>query len=92
MATNILTAYLNEGFDDGFVTDLIDYVKNKPGTKVISRNSVEQDGITYETLKIERNNHLSIYGGTSCRLDPPEQDVTVNEYGDWLCDMVDNIM
>jgi len=92
MATNILTAYLNEGFDDGFVTDLIDYVKNKPGTKVISRNSVEQDGITYETIKIERNNHLSIYGGTSCRLDPPESTVTVNEYGDWLCDMVDNIM
>ena len=92
MATNILTAYLNEGFDDGFVTDLIDYVKNKPGTKVISRSSVEQDGITYDLIKIERNNHLSMYGGTSCRLDPPEPDVIVNEYGDWLCDMVDNIM
>lgn len=92
MATNILTAYLNEGFDDDFVTDLIDYVKNKPGTKVVSRNSVEQDGIMYDSIKIERNNHLSMYGGTACKLDPPEPNVTVREYGDWLCDMVDSIM
>ena len=92
MATNILTAYLNEGFNDGFVTDLIDYIKNKPGTKVVSRNNVEQGDIMYDSIKIERNNHLSMYGGTSCRLDPPEPNVTVNEYGDWLCDMVDSIM
>lgn len=92
MATNILTAYLNEGFNDSFVTDLIDYIKNKPGTKVVSRDTVEQDGIMYDSIKIERNNHLSMYGGTSCRLDPPESNVTVSEYGDWLCDMVDSIM
>ena len=92
MATNILTAYLNEGFNEGFVTDLIDYMKNKPGTKVVSRDTVEQDGIMYDSIKIERDNHLSMYGGTSCRLDPPEPNVTVNEYGDWLCDMVDSIM
>jgi len=33
MATNILTAYLNEGFDDDFVTDLIDYVKKQTWNK-----------------------------------------------------------
>ena len=92
MATNILTAYLNKGFNDVFVTVLIDYIKNKPGTKVVSRDTVEQDGIMYDSIKIERNNHLSMYGGTSCRLDPPESNVTVSEYGDWLCDMVDDIM
>jgi len=92
MATNKLFAYLNEGFDDDFVTDLIDYIKNKPGTKSITRDAVKQDGITYDSIKIERNNHLSMYGGTSCRLDPPEPNVTVREYGNWLCDMVDNIM
>lgn len=98
MATNILTAYLNEGFDDGFVTDLVDYVKNKPGTKivsrdtVVSRDSVEQDGVMYDLIKIERDNHLSMYGETACRIDPPESDVTVSEYGDWLCDFVDSIM
>ena len=92
MATNILTTYLNQGFDESFVTDLIEYVKNKPGTKVVSRENVEQDGATYDSIKIERNNHLNMYGGTACRLDPPEDNVTVKEYGDWLCDMVDNIM
>ena len=92
MATNILTTYLNEGFNDGFVTDLIDYSKSKPGTKVVSRNNVEQGDIMYDSIKIERNNHLSMYGETSCRLDPPEPNVTVNEYGDWLCEMVDSIM
>ena len=92
MATNILTTYLNEGFNEGFVTDLIDYIKNKPGTKVVSRDTVEQDGIMYDSIKIERNNHLSMYGGTACKLDPPESNVAVNEYGDWLCDMTDSIM
>ena len=92
MTMNILTAYLNEGFNEDFVTDLIDYIKNKPETKVVSRNNVEQGDIMYDSIKIERNNHLSMYGGTSCRLDPPEPNVTVNEYGDWLCDMVDSIM
>lgn len=84
MATNILTAYLNEGFNDSFVSVLIYYIKNKPGTKVVSRDTVEQDGIMYDSIKIERNNHLSMYGGTSCRLDPPEPNVTASEYGDWL--------
>ena len=27
MATNILTTYLNEGFNEGFFSDLIDYIK-----------------------------------------------------------------
>ena len=92
MATNILTLYLNEGFNDDFVTDLIDYIKNKPGTKIVSQDTVGQDGIMCDSIKIERNNHLPMYGGTSCRLDPPEPNVAVNEYGDWLCDMVDSIM
>ena len=92
MATNILTVYLNDGFNDCFVTDLIDYIKNKPGTKVVSRDTVEQDDIMCDSIKIERSNHLPMYGGTSCRLDHPEPNVTVSEYGDWLCDMVDNIM
>ena len=92
MATNILTVYLNDGFNENFVTDLIDYVKNKPGTKVISRSNQIEDGKSYDTIKIERTNHLEMFGGTACRLDPPEPGVTVKEYGDWLCDMVDNIM
>jgi hypothetical protein len=46
----------------------------------------------YDTIKIERTNHLEMFGGTACRLDPPEPGVTIKEYGDWLCDMVDNIM
>ena len=29
MATNILTVYLNDGFNENFVTDLINYIKNK---------------------------------------------------------------
>ena len=81
MATNILTTYLNKGFDDDFVTDLIDYIKNKPGTKVVSRNSVEQDGIMYDSIKIEGNNLLCMYGRTACKLDHPEPNVTVIEYG-----------
>ena len=92
MATNTLYAYLNDGFDEDFITNLIDYIKNKPGTKSVSRDTVTQDGKDYELIKIERNNHLSIYGGTSCKLDPPEPNVTVAEYGKWLCDMVDDIM
>ena len=92
MATNILTTYLNEGFDEDFVTGMIDYIKSKPGTKSVTRENVEQDGVSYDSIKIERNNHLSMFGGTACRLDPPESGVTPKEYGDWLCDMVDNIM
>ena len=92
MATNILTAYLNDGFDEGFVTDLIDYIKKQKGTKVVIRQNVVQDGNTYDSIKIERENHLSMFGGTSCRFDPPDPNVTVAEYGKWLCDLVDNIM
>lgn len=92
MATNILTVYLNDGFDEGFVTDLIDYIKNQRGTKVVTRENVVQDGHTYDSIKIERENHLSMFGGTICRVDPPDPNITVAEYGNWLCDMVDNIM
>lgn len=94
MATNILTVYLNDGFNENFVTDLIDYVKNKPETKVVSRSSQVEDGKSYDTIKIERNNHLKMFGESACacRLDPPEPEVTVKEYGNWLCDMTDNIM
>ena len=92
MATNILTVYLNDGFNENFVTDLIDYIKNKPETKIVSRENKIEDGKSYDSIKIERNNHLGMFGGTACRLDPPEAGVTVKEYGDWLCDMVDNIM
>lgn len=83
MATNALIAYLNEGFDYDFVTDLIEYIKNKPGTKEVVR--------TRDSIKIERKNHFSMCAGTFCRIDP-NPNVTVNEYGDWLCDMVDDIM
>ncbi len=92
MATNILTAYLNDGFNENFVTDLINYIKNKPGTKAVSRENKIEDGKSHNSIKIERNNHLEMFGGTACRLDPPEPEVTVKEYGDWLCDMVDSVM
>lgn len=92
MATNTLYAYLNDGFDEDFVTNLIDYIKNKPGTKSITRDTVKQDGKDYDSIKIERTNHLSLCGGTACRLDPPEPNVTVSAFGDWLCDTVDDIM
>lgn len=92
MAINKLFAYLNKGFDEDFITSLSDYIKNKPGTKLVALESVNNKDGVYDLFKIERENHLSLHGGTSCRLDPPEPNVTVNEYGDWLCDIVDNIM
>lgn len=54
MATNILTMYLKNGFDESFVTDVIDYVKNQRGTKVVTRDNVVQDGKAYDSIKIER--------------------------------------
>ena len=33
MASNILTVYLSDGFNDGFVTDLIDYIKKQTCNK-----------------------------------------------------------
>jgi hypothetical protein len=93
MAANILTMYLKNGFDESFITDLIDYVKKQRGTKVVTRENVVQDGKTYDSIKIERENHLSIFGGTiGVPFDPPDPNVTVAEYGNWLCDLVDNIM
>lgn len=92
MATNILTVYLNDGFNENFVTDLINYIKNKSRTKAVLRENKIEDGKSYDSITIERINHLEMFGGTACRLDPPEPGVTIKEYGDWLCDMVDNIM
>ena len=92
MANNILTAYLNDGFEEDFITDLIDYIKSKPGTVVVSRGGNRETNKRRDVIRIERKNHLNMYGGTAYRLDPPEPGVTVQEYGDQLCNIVDNIM
>jgi hypothetical protein len=54
MDTNVLRVYLNYGVDEGFVTDLIDYIKKQRGTKVVTRENIVQDGKIYDSIKIER--------------------------------------
>ena len=92
MATNILTCYLNAGFNEDFITDVIDNIKQQPGTKLVSRENVVQDERVYDAIKIERINHLSMFGGTACKLDPPDPNITAKEYAAWLCDMTDEVM
>ena len=87
---NIVRFVLDLDFPQDYLTDLIDQLKKRNCSK-ITVESISGDGCDYDQLIVERENHLSLNGGTAGKLEY-EPTAPVDEYADWICEIVDNIM
>lgn len=87
---NIVRFVLDLDFPQDYLTDLVDQLK-KNNCKRVTVESISGDGCDYDQLIVERENHLSLNGGTACKIEY-EPTVPVDEYADWICEIVDNVM
>ena len=89
--TNIMKLVMVTEFPEDYLTELVDKVKNADGTVRCSVDSISGDGMDYDMLVVERENHSSMFNGTACRVEY-DSSLTPTQMAEEICKMVDEMI